>query len=249
MLREAGKLNKCKLGAVDGEIGKVKDFYFDDRFWTVRYLVADTGNWLTGRLVLISPYAVASVEEDDKIIGTRLTMQQIEDSPAPEADLPVSRQFEMQYHDYYRWPYYWYGPYAWAMYPNPVPVVEPVTAEEKESWDSHLRSVDEVEGYRVGALDDHIGHISDFIIDDESWAIRYLVIDTRDWLPGKHVLLSPGWTTDVDWASRTVTVDLTADAIKHAPEYDRDTPITRDYEVKLFSHYALEGYWGGGEST
>ena len=243
MLHKADTLGKCKLIAVDREIGKIRDLYFDDRFWTVRYLVADTGGWLTGRLVLISPFSVNLVDAEEEMIGTTLTAKQIEESPSPEADKPVSRQFESVYADYYGYPYYWYGPGAWGAYPRPSLMHPKEMVEQEESWDSHLRSADEVQDYEVGALDHHIGHISDFIVDDESWTIRYLVVDTRNWWPGKHVLLSPGWATAVDWATRTVAVDLTRDAIKQAPEYDEDKPITRDYEIELFRHYSKQDYW------
>ncbi len=127
MLRKAEALYKYTLGAVDGEIGKVKDFYFDDRTWTVRYLVADTGSWLEERLVLISPYALVSVDEEREIITTNLTRKQIENSPPADSDKPVSRQFEALYYEYYGWPAYWYGPYAWGANP-PRAVRERISA-------------------------------------------------------------------------------------------------------------------------
>ena len=243
MLHRADAMHNFALLSKDESIGKVKDFYFDDRFFTVRYLLADTGNWLTGRLVLISPYAVTSIDEEAQTISTSLTRKQIEDSPSPDVDMPVSRQFETAYHDYYGWPYYWYGPYAWGGYLQPLPPPEKVEREEKSSWDGHLRGVKEVRGYRVEASDDDVGHVSDFIIDGSDWTIRYLVIDTRNWWPGKHVLLSPKWVEEVDWFGRTVSVDMTRDAIKEAPEYDEEAPITREYETLLHDHYAKKVYW------
>ena len=250
MLRNAETLHKYTLGAVDGEIGKVKDLYFEDRFWTVRYLVADTGNWLEERLVLISPYALVSVDGEGEIITTNLTRKQIENSPPADSAKPVSRQFEALYHGYYQWPEYWYGPYAWGAYPYPVPVSERISEEEQTSWDSHLRSAREVEGYGVGATDGDIGHVAEFVIDDKDWAIRYLVVDTRNWWPGKHVLISPQWIERVSWDDRKVYVDLARDTIKDAPEYSRDSVITRESEIELFLHYSSEGYWtqAGGAS-
>lgn len=243
MLRKTEALRKYTLGAVDGEIGKVKDFYFDDRFWTVRYLVADTGNWLEERPVLISPYALVSVDDEREIITTNLTMEQIENSPPADSDKPVSRQFETLYHEYYQWPAYWYGSFAWGAYPYPALVQERISQEHEMSWDSHLRSVGEVDGYGVAALDGDIGHIAGFVIDDEDWAIRYLVVDTRNWWPGKHVPISPQWIARVGWDDQKVHVDLARDTIKDAPEYPRDSAITREYEVELFLHYSREGYW------
>ena len=249
MLRKAEALHKYTLRATDGEIGKVKDFYFDDQFWTVRYLIADTGNWLEQKLVLISPYALVSVDDEREIIATNLTRKQIENSPFADADKPVSRQFEALYHEYYQWQGYWYGSLAWEADPYPAPVREKISQDEQASWDSHLRSVREVEGYGVGAGGGDIGHIAEFVIDDKDWAIRYLVVDTRNWWPGKHVLISPQWIERVSWDDRKVYVDLARDAIKDAPEYPRASVITREYETELFLHYIREGYWTSGNSV
>jgi len=243
MLRKDEALHRFTLGALDGEIGKVKDFYFDDQSWTVRYLVADTGNWLEERLVLVSPYALVSVDEEAEIIATNLTRKQIEDSPPADSDKPVSRQFEESYYEYYGWPAYWSGLYPVAAYPFPVPIDEKAKEAKEASWDSRLRSVREVEGYRVGATDGEIGHITDFIVDDKDWVIRYLVVDTRNWWPGKHVLMAPQWIERVSWDDRTVYVDLTRDTIKDAPEYPQDSVISREYETELCRHYNREGYW------
>jgi hypothetical protein len=120
MLNKAKTLTGYKLDCVDGEIGKVKDFYFDDRHWAVRYLVADTGHWLTGKQVLISPYSLVTVLREEEDIVTDLTKKQIENSPSADSDQPVSRQFEADYYQYYGWPAYWNGPYMWGPYPYPV---------------------------------------------------------------------------------------------------------------------------------
>ena len=116
MLNKAKTLKGYKLHSRDGEIGKVKEFYFDDQHWTIRYLVADTGNWLTGRQVLISPYALVTVNKEEKYIAIDLTKKQIEDSPSLDSDKPVSRQFEEAYYGYYRWPMYWDSPHMWRPY-------------------------------------------------------------------------------------------------------------------------------------
>ena len=242
MLRKAKALQAFTLSATDGEIGRVKEFYFDDRYWTVRYLVAGTGNWLGERLVLISPYGLVSTDEERKTIATSLTRKQIEDSPPADSDKPVSRQFEVVYHEYYGWPV-WGDLYQWGA--NPYPVLPPETPKESEhaAWDSHLRSTREVEGYGVGATDGEIGHVTDFIVDDKIWAIRYLVVDTRNLWPGKHVLMSPQWIERVSWDDRKVYVDLDRETIKNSPEYAPDSPISREYETELCRHYGREGYW------
>jgi len=245
MLDKAKTLEGYKLDSLDGEIGKVKGFYFDDQYWTIRYLVADTGDWLTDRQVLISPYALAAVNKEKQNIAVDLTKKQIEGSPSMESDKPVSRQFEEAYYGYYGWPSYWAGPYMWGYYPyivrNPEKPKEPAKGEK--AWDPHLRSSREVSGYHIHAQEGDIGHVEDFVIDDETWAIRYLIIDTRNWWPGKEVLVSPRWIERVSWDESKVFVNLSRETIKQSPEYTEESPLTRDYEAKLHRHYDRNGYW------
>ena len=118
MLNKAKTLTTYKLLSLDGEIGKVNEFYFDDHYWTIRYLIADTGNWLMGRQVLISPHALVTVNKEEQYIAINLTKKQIEDSPSLDTDKPVSLQFEEAYYGYYKWPTYWEGPYMWGFQPN-----------------------------------------------------------------------------------------------------------------------------------
>ena len=190
MLSNAKTLQGYKLNSLDGEIGKVKEFYFDDRHWTIRYLVADTGNWLTGRQVLISPYALLAVSREKQQITVDLTKKQIEGSPSLDRDKPVSRQFEEAYCAYYCWPMYWGGPYKWGSYPSIVrDRAKWRKSQGEKAWDAHLRSTHAVSGYQIQAADGEIGHVEDFVIDDETWAIRYLIVDTHNWWPGKKVLV------------------------------------------------------------
>jgi len=251
MLNKAKTLKGYKLDSLDGEFGEVREFYFDDLHWTIRYLVADTGSWLFGRRVLISPYVLVAAIQEEHHIAIDLTKKQIEDSPSLNSDKPVSRQFEMDYAGYYGWPSYWGGPATWGAFPTPVrgqgPWAVPVVDEEDTS-DSHLRSTHEVAGYRIHATDGEIGHVEDFIIDDETWAIRYLVVDTRNWWPGKKVLVSPQWIERVSWSESKVFVNLSRDAIKQSPEYTEESLITRDYETALHRHYQIDGYWHDGDT-
>ena len=247
MLHNIKTLEKYKLDSLDGEIGGVDDFYFDDRYWTIRYLVANTGNWLTGRQVLISPFALVAAISDEEQIAVDLTKQQIEDSPPLASDKPVSRQFETDYYGYYGWAPYWGGAFTWGAYPYPQPtnapegVVPPPTDWDK--GDPHLRSTRHVTGYHVQASDDGIGHVEDFIVDDETWAIRYLVIDTRNWWPGKKVLVSPEWIDRISWDEAKVFVNVPRETVKQGPEYSGESPITREYEDRLHRHYQRKGYW------
>jgi uncharacterized protein YrrD len=245
MLNQAGALTGYKLDSLDGEIGQVKEFYFDDRHWAIRYLVADTGNWLTGRQVLISPYALVAVMNEKQHIVIDLTKKQIEDSPSLSSDKPVSQQFEEAYYGYYGWPVYWGGPFMWGGYPYIVRDREKSAASNPggKAWDPHLRSTHDVNGYHIQAADGEMGHVEDFIIDDETWAIRYLIIDTRNWWPGRQVLVSPQWIERVSWSDSKVFVNLTREAIKQSPEYTEASLITRDYETRLHGHYNRQGYW------
>jgi len=245
VLNKAKTLKGYKLNSLDGEIGKVDEFYFDDRHWAIRYLVADTGNWLTGRQVLISPYVLNGVNKEEQRFSVDLTKKQIEDSPSLDSDKPVSRQFEQAYVGFYGMPVYWGGPNMWGSDPDLV--------RDREKWkqptpsekalDSHLRSSHEVSGYHVQASDGEIGHVDDFIIDDETWAIRYLVIDTRNWWPGKRVLISPRWIERLSWPESKVFVNLSLENIRQSPEYIDEALLTREYETGLHRHYQRPGYW------
>jgi sporulation protein YlmC with PRC-barrel domain len=245
MLYRAKTLDKYKLESLDGEIGKVKEFYFDDQYWTIRYLVADTGNWLTGNQVLISPYSLISAIKEDQHIAVNLTKKQIEESPSLDAHKPVSRQFEEIYNLYYGWPLYWGGPYMWGPYPyiESDPEKWRVSKKGETAWDPHLRSTNEVSGYNIEASDGDIGHVEDFIIDEKTWAIRYLIVDTKNWWPGNKVLVSPKWIERVSWSENKVFVSLPRETIMKSPEYTENSLLTRDYEAALHQHYNREGYW------
>jgi uncharacterized protein YrrD len=245
MLININTVKDFALESRDGEIGKVKEFYFDDRHWAIRYLVAETGNWLTERQVLISPYALESVNKEAQTIAVNLTKKQIENSPALSSELPVSRQFESAYFGYYQWPVYWAGPYMWGAHPGMIPVNEISRTEPPaaEKWDPCLRSTHAVSGYHIHAEDGEIGHVDDFIIDDETWAIRYLVVNTSNWWMGKKVLISPQWLASVNWETSDVSVNLTRECIQRAPEYTDWSLLTREFEDCLHAHYERHGYW------
>jgi hypothetical protein len=251
MLRQTKDLKGFRLAARDGDLGKIKDFYFDDSSWTIRYLVADTGTWLPGRQVLVSPYAIKHIHSrPGKHVEVDLTKKQIEQSPSIETQQPVSRQFEIDYFQYFNWPTYWGGPWEWGPAPIPGGLVGGVSPSEstpsppdQHHGDPHLRSASEVMHYSIQALDDQFGHIADLIFDDQTWAIRYLVADTRNWLPGKKVLLAPQWLAWMSWPEGRVYVDLDRDTVRRAPEYHSGQELDRDYEVQLFSHFGRDPYW------
>ncbi|TAM47847.1 MAG: PRC-barrel domain containing protein [Acidobacteria bacterium] len=255
MLRSMKHLDGFAIGATDGDIGTVREFYFDDVSYTVRYAVVDTGNWLGERKVLLSPIAFRAMDWEHKRITAALTKDQVEKSPDIDTQKPVSRQHEIAYYGYYGYTPYWAGSYLWGAFPYPYPAAGPVlSAEELErerrwNWESkdwqdpHLRSSLAVTGYHIQATDGDIGHVEDFLVDDRSWAIRYMIVDTTNWWPGKKVLVSPAWIERVDWAEAKVHVDVGREQIRTSPEYDPARPIERAYETRLHGHYAKPGYW------
>jgi Spy/CpxP family protein refolding chaperone len=226
MLRSIKQLHGAKLGAPDGEIGHVKDFYFDDQNWAVRYVVADTGSWLSGRKVLISPHAFGSLHQAGKLLLVNLTRKQIEESPAIESHKPVSRQYEEEYYRYYGWPYYWEGSGLWGMSGFPILELpakplpgEPASASgcSPERADAHLRSTQAVTGYHLQASDGMIGHICDFMMDDQSWAILQLVIKTGHRFSGKEVQIPTSRADRISYEKSTVSVNLTSEAVQQSP--------------------------------
>jgi hypothetical protein len=229
MLQSIKQLYGHKLGASDGAIGHVKDFYFDDENWVIRYLVVDTGTWLPGRRVLLAPHAFGGLHQDGRVLCANLTRKQIEDSPSNEERKPVSRQYEEEYYRYYGWPYYWQGGALWGMSGFPIlelptkPLLdEPVTVRDRhpaEGADAHLRSTHAVNGYHVEAIDGMIGHVCDFMIDDQSWAIRQLVIKTGHRLSGKEVQILASTVDRISYDESTVFVKLTAEAVEQNPTH------------------------------
>jgi hypothetical protein len=245
MHRLVSELKGYAIGAKDGDIGAVNDFLFDDELWTVRYLVADTAKWLPGRRVVITPIAIGQVESNEKRVTVTLTREQVENSPDLDSR-DLSREHEAAYYDYLGWPYYWIGGDVWG--PGTIPANLLATqapaseAPEQPGDEPHLRSAREVIDYYIEARDGDIGHVEDFIVDDETWEIRYMVVDTKNWLPGKKVLVSPEWIDRVSWSDSRVYVDLSREAIEKGPEFDPER-LNRDYEERLYKHYDRPGYW------
>ena len=251
MLTKTIHLKGFAIRATDGELGTVDQFYFDDETWAIRYLTVETGGWLDGRQVLISPISVVQTDWQAKRLDVALTKKQVENSPDIDTHRPVSRQQEAAYLGYYGYPYYWGGPSLWGPAFNPAGLVISPTASKEalvdrirtESTDSHLRSTEAVTGYHIEAADGEIGHVDGFVVDDEVWALRYIEVATRNWWPGKKVLVSPRWIERVSWYESKVYVGLSREAIKNGPEYIESMPITREYEGRLHSHYGRPPYW------
>ncbi len=265
MLRSMKELENYAISATDGPIGHLKDFYFDDDAWAVRYFVVDAGSWLDSRMVLISPIAVHHPNWVEHTLPVSITKEQVKNSPDIDTDKPVSRQHEEQYMTYYGYPTYWGGLGMWGagMYPDAmVPGyagygADRVEREREEAAylraerarhrndDPHLRSCNAVVGYHLQATDGEIGHVAGFLVDDDTWAIRYLIVDTSNWWLGHQVLVAPQWIKGVHWSDRTVSVDLSRESIKTAPHYDSNVAWTRDQDESLYRHYRRTGFWAG----
>lgn len=251
MLLSIKQLTGYTASARDENIGKIDDFYFDDRTWIVRYLIVDTGKWLPGRRVLVSPVSVGEADWEKSQIAMKLTKKQIEESPAINEDRPVSRQHELELIDYYQWPNYWDT--MGMSIPDTNIIMAQAADQARKSRESeqnqsqnnpHLRSSSEVTGYFVRASNGEIGHIEDFIVEEKSWIIRYAVVDTKNWLPwGKKVLVSPSWIERINYLDREVQIDLSRELIENSPEFDAAEPINRKYEVQLYDFYGRPHYW------
>lgn len=264
MLRSVNELKDYAVRATDGVIGHVKNCYFDDEQWVVRYLIVDAGSWLSSRKVLISPVAVGALTPEAKVLPVSITMDQVRHSPHIDTDKPISRQYEMLYHGYYGYPWYWGGAGLWGggIYPAAMltrthatgPTADYLRAQaeyersQAESQpppdgDPHLRSCDAVINYHIQASDGEIGHVDGVLVDVETWAIRYLIANTSQWWLGHQVLVAPQWIKAVSWFDETVAVELTRQAIRDAPIYDSSVPLDRDQELRIFTHYGRASYW------
>jgi len=221
MLYRNKDLKGRSINAIDGEVGSVTDVYFDDRQWTVRYLVVETGTWLSSREVLIAPAALASEQWPEGPVLARVSRKQVEDSPGVDTHQPVSRQYEIAYAKYYGYQGYWMGAELDGMALAPVPAVaalEPMALDvTRAGADSHLRSCNAVTGYTMQARDGDIGHAEDFLIDPATWRIACLVVNTGTWLPGRHVQIEPAAIREVDWKERKVHLALTREDVERAP--------------------------------
>ena len=245
MIRSVNELRGTALHATDGVIGDIHDVYFDDHQWTVRYYVVDTGTWLPGRKVLIPPHAVQPPTRGEIWLPVNLSKAQIENSPDIDTNRPVERRAETSLYDYYGWTPYWF-PLEPA---PPIRAAEDAASREhtvtsgEAGGDPNLRSAREVTGYHVVATDDEIGHIEDFLLEDQSARIRYVVVDTKNWLPGKHVLLAPRWIREVNWADSKVHVDMNRKAVEGSPQFTSIAQLDPQYEERLSGHYGYPIEW------
>ena len=262
MLGSVQELESFGVEATDGR-GRLVDFSVDDGFWAVRLLVVKTDAWASGRTVLISPLAIGRPDAAAKVLPARVTREQVRMSPDVDSHQPVSSQQELENFGYYGYPFHWGGSGMWGnatlpalmltvragdesagLEPQQRSFVEAQAAFHRQRGDDpHLRSCRAISGYHLHARDGEVGHVEGFIVDDESWAIRYLLINTSDWCLGHQMLIASPWIADIRWIDATVHVDLTRQAVKDAPRYDGQPPPDRVRERVLHDHYGRAGYW------
>jgi len=254
MLRSTHEMKNYAIGATDGEIGHVTDFFFDDESWIIRYLVVETGSWLLQRKVLISPFALQESDWMHKRLPVRITREQVKNSPDIDTQNTVSRQHEMAYANYYGYPYYWGGSGLWGegLYApllvsrkdigcNLPEEVAATSAQPRN--DPHLRSCQSVIGYHVHATDGDIGHVQEMLVDEKTWSIRYLVVNTKNYWVGQEVLVSPDWVKSINWEESSVTLDLLQQTIKDSPRFESSTELNRLQESAIHRHYSRPTYW------
>lgn len=221
-------------------IGHVHEFYFDDQYWAVRYLVFDRGNWLLRRRVLISPVFLGKPDWNMRVFPLELTKKQVKKIYGIDRKKPVYHQHKVKLAKHYSRPTVLTGP-SKSMHEKNKQLKR--SSKKKVKYDPHLRSTREVIGYRIHAMEGDIGHLDDFIVEDSSWIFRYLVVDTQNWLPGKKVLLAPNWSHEVDWEESKVRVNLNREHVKNSPEFDPSKPVNRELEVRLYDYYGRPKYW------
>lgn len=256
MLHDINELRGFSVEATDGPVGRVRDAYFDDEAWTIRFLVVDTGTWLKGRRVLISPIAIGNPDWSARRLPVSLSRALVRSSPDVDTNRPVSRQHEIEQFTYYGYPFYWGGPGVWgndmlsgalrtpgAAANDNAFVAAQLQLHRERGDDPHLRACNAVIGYHVHAIDGEIGHVNGLIVDDRSWAIRYLIVNTSEWWLGHDVLVTPQWIDDISWLEATVSVSLNRRAVKDAPVYDPAAPPDREQERRLYRHHGRVSYW------
>jgi len=232
MLRSIKDLERYKVGATDGDLGSVADFLFDDTSWIVRYLIADTGGVLGERKALIAPIAFREIDYSADRFRLALSMAKIRKGPSVNMDLPVSRQSEREYCDYYGYPSSWRESHP-----------------DAPTQDAHLRSASEINGYHLEATDGSIGHVRDLVVDDETWLVSYMVVATTNWWPSKSVLISPRWATRISWHDRRIDVAMTRGEIRSSPEWSATYPVDRAYAEELSRHYAGIPGWASRDRS
>lgn len=231
-----------KVQAIDGDIGKIHDFLFDDRNWKIRYIVVYTGTWLFGKKVLISPNSVEQSASWRTKFPINLTKEKIKNSPDIDLDKPVSLQKQAELFKYYSWPVgddFIPIPAFDIQEESATPETRPaMPSGRKEQLDQHLRSAREIIEYAVITKDDEkVGYVEDFIIHQlAAWTITHIVLDSKHNLPIKSTLIPTRYIKEVVWSENRLDVTLEKSVIESAPEYNPDQ-FTEEFEAEIKTHY------------
>jgi len=249
MLWNASALVGFSIGANDGEIGTVHDLLFDDIDWVVRWLVVDTGSAGLERKVLLPVSALGIPDASLRKFPVYLTVQQVQNSPDVEMDLPVSRQIEEGLYNFYGWAPYWRNSDTLLsnsiVKPLVIPLqnVVPNSANHDDAslpdGDPNLRSIAVVKQYNIHAADGNIGHIDDLLVQDHNWIIRYIIVDTRNWWPGEKVLVSPRAMREINWEERTVHLNVDRRKVKNSPLYDPSSTADGAYDEEFLKYFGI----------
>ena len=246
MFRSLKELLGYQLLAKDGHMGKVHNFLFNDEDWNIRYLVVETGPWILGRKVLISLLALGQPVWASETFPVDLTREQVKSSPDVDLAKPVSRQYEERLLQHYRLPMYWSMAAAIPGRPAYVPpqLFSKQEDQAHKEVDLHLRSAKELFGYQVNALEGDVGTLTNFILEDEDWNIRYMVVDISSWLGSeKQILVALEWVSNIDVSRKEVLIDLSQDAVKFSPAFDPSLPVNRQYEEVIYDYHGRPKYW------
>lgn len=260
MLHTLNDLTGFSINATDGKIGAVKDCYFDDKQWVIRYFIVETGTWLGNRKVLLSPISIKYLNLEEKTIALSITMNQVKNSPQVDTHQPISQQYEIDYLSYYGYPAYWGNAGFWGAYASPamiasgsaasllqrnddLKIADTFVAAQSAPNDLHLRSCNDTIQYQVQALDGELGHLHGLLVDEDTWAVRYFIVSTGNWWLGHQVLMAPSWIKEINWIDAKISVDMTRQQLKSAPIFDPGVPLSRQKELGIHRHYNRPGYW------
>ncbi|MCI0442733.1 PRC-barrel domain containing protein [bacterium] len=242
MLRSTREIQGYTILALDGPMGSIEEFFFDDQSWATRYAVVNTGIWLFGKKVLLTPVLFTQLDSKNQCLPVKLNIDQVKNSPEIDTDKPVSRQLEQHLHRFFGWMPYWENTALGAV-PSPIASSSDIVEEQETNQNPHLRRTNEVFGYGIQSQNGSIGHLDDFILDDRLWLIRYAVVEIKDVLSKKKVLLSRDWIQKISWEDQKLYLDLDREFVKNSPEFIPENAVNREFETRLYDYYDRPKYW------
>jgi sporulation protein YlmC with PRC-barrel domain len=243
MLIKTEDLKGFNTESIDDIQGEIYDFYFDDLFWNIQYLLIKTGGLLKEKSILMSHVVLGVPDIERQALSVKVSFQTNNKKEKPEELQTISESKEKKASEILNWPLSRLNLVSLDE-KDLKNLINNMVTDGKQHYENenlHLRSRNEVLGYHIQAKNGEIGHVDDLIIETESWKIRYLIVDTRNWLPGgKDVLISPAWIEKIKWNKNRVYIDLKKGVIENSPPYDPEAPIDDQFELKLFKYYGRQ---------